>query len=499
MTNRSNWPYWFLLAECLVLAMLIQLNLFISSDVRYLIHITDVIVGGGKYGIDFFETNPPMILYLYIPPLLLHKFTGIDIANCLRLYVLICAALSILTSFYFIQQLVKDRFVQTISFALLIFTCLFLPGNQLGQREHLYILLFMPFVFASACTLNNIALDKSASIAIGIAAALGCCMKPYFLLPLILIELYFIHKQRDLLGWIRMETITILSVMILYLLTTYYWYPAYFSVVLPLVNQFYFAGIAQDWSLILTYPPVLFCMGVSTASIMAVKYSRYPELMTLLILAAIGTTLAFLITRTIWFYHTLPALAFTTFLIGFILAELAEPVDIRSSAIFIAVLMVALYEPGLTFNEYSFGAEFRYEKQCKEDLINTLAAQPGKHSVICFSANTMTDCYPLIDTLGSVHQSRYPFFWWLRGAMTLAEKHQAKDQIQNFMNQTAEDLVAYQTRWIVINTTMTKMVLGKDFNYFTYFSTNPKMKQVLQSYHFWKKVDNYDIYELKSY
>lgn len=498
MTNRYNWPYWLLLAESLLLALLIQLTLFVASDVQYLMHIADVLQRGGKYGIDFLETNPPMILYLYMPPLMLHKISGIGIESCLRLYVFMLAALSILTSFYFLQQLVRDRFLQTVSFALLIFVCLFLPSNQFGQREHLYILLFLPYVFASACVLSHMTLDKRISIATGLAAALGCCMKPYFLLPLILIELYFIYKQRSLFGWVRLETITILSVMILYLATSYYFYPTYFSIILPLVSQFYLDGIAQDWSLIFAFPHVLFCVGVSAASIMAVKYSRYPELIMVLILACIGTTLAFLVTRTMWFYHTLPALAFSSLLISFIIAELAEPVNIRTAALFISVLLTALYVPLLTFNEYTFGEAFRYERQCKQDLIYTLTTQPGKHSVFCFSSSTMTDCYPLINKLASEHQSRYPFFWWLRGAMTLAEKHQANDQIQQLMNQTAEDLVMHQTRWIVINTTMTKLELGRDFDYFKYFSANPKMKNVLQSYRFWKTVDNYDIYELKS-
>lgn len=498
MTNTANWPRYLLLVESLVLAALIQLTLFLSSDVQYLTHVADMLLSGGKYGIDFYETNPPMILYLYMPPLLLHKLTSIGLVTCLRFYVFVIAALSVMASFYYLKKLVHDTFLQTISFSLLLFISLFLPANQFGQREHLYILLFTPYVFASACALSHIKLKNGISILTGLAAALGCCMKPYFLLPLILIELYFVYRQKGLFGWIRLETITILSVMILYLATTYYFYPTYFSIILPLVSQFYFEGIAQEWTLIFIFPHVLFCVGVSAASIMTIRYSRYPELITVLVLTCIGTTLAFLVTRTMWFYHTLPALAYTSLLISFIIAELAEPVNLRSSMLFISAFLLALYVPLLVFNEYTFGPEFQYEKQCKQDLINTLAAQPGKHSVICFSANTMTDCYPLINALGSQHQSRYPFFWWMRGAITLSEQHQANDQIQRFMNQTAEDLIAHQTRWIVINTTMTRLVMGKDFNYFNYFSSNDKMKKVLASYHFWKSVDNYDVYERTS-
>ncbi len=498
MTNQSNWPFWVLLIASLVLALLIQLNLLISSDVQYLTHIADVMLNGGKYGIDFFETNPPMILYLYLPPLMVHQFSGVDISSCIRLYVLLLAGASVCASFYFLRRIVQDRFLQTASFILFIFVKLFLPSNQFGQREHLYILFFMPYVFASACALSHIRIDKGIAILTGIVAALGCCMKPYFLLPLVLIELYFIYKQRSILGWVRTESVVILSVMVLYLASTCYFCPTYFTIVLPLVNQFYFDGIAQAWTLIFMFPHVLFCVGVSAACIMTIRYSRYPELITVLVLASIGTTLAFLVTRTMWFYHTLPALAFTSFLIGFVITEFMEPANLRTSVWFTAVLMTALYIPILAFTENTFGKQLRYEKQYKQDLINFLAAQPGKHSVLCFSANTMTDCYPLINALSSEHQSRYPFFWWMRAAITLAEKHQANDQIQDFMNQVAEDLISHQTRWIVINTATTKLLLGENFNYFTYFSINPKMKRVLQSYHYWKTIDIYDIYQLSA-
>lgn len=495
MIAKHHWPYWLLLAETLILATLIQLTLFVASDVEYLSHIAEMMLSGKQYGIDFYETNPPMILYLYLPPLWLHHVSALNYDACLRLYVLILASISISASFYYLKKIVRDDFILDVSFALLLFSALLLPSNQFGQREHLFFLLFAPYVFASACALRHIAVNKIMAVLTGVAAAIGCCMKPYFLAPLILIELYFIYHKRQCFGWIRIETITILLVLISYLASTYYFFPTYFSVILPLVNQFYFIGIAQPWSLILYAPQVVFCIAVSCISFMAVRSSRYPELTMVLVLASIGTTLAFLVTRTMWFYHTLPALAFASMTISFIIAECCSPLTLRSSLLFLTASFLALYIPIIMFHEYTFGADFLYEKQCKEDLINTLAAQPGKHSVICFSGNTMTDCYPLIHAINSQHQSRYPFFWWLRGAMQQASLQQGEKQIERFMNQTAEDLEINQTRWIVINSTTTKLLLGDDFNYFAYFSTNAKMRRALATYHYWKTVDQYDIYQ----
>ena len=202
MTVERDWPFGVILLGCLVLAFVVQNNLFIHADVSYLMHVSQMLLAGGRYGFEFFETNPPMILYLSMPPLWLADISGMPLDTCFRLYVLTLAALSLSTSFYLIGKIITNRFIHYFITCIVMFVILFLPSNQFGQREHIYLILITPYVFASACALTKIKIDLRLSLLVGVAAGLGFCMKPYFLLPLILIESYFFYYYRRLFGWV---------------------------------------------------------------------------------------------------------------------------------------------------------------------------------------------------------------------------------------------------------------------------------------------------------
>jgi hypothetical protein len=58
------------------IAYLLQAHMLLSSDVAALMDEGQRMWAGGKYVSDFFETNPPMAMYLYFPVLLFVKMTG---------------------------------------------------------------------------------------------------------------------------------------------------------------------------------------------------------------------------------------------------------------------------------------------------------------------------------------------------------------------------------------------------------------------------------------
>src|SRR3990167_10746289 len=68
-------------------AWMIQAHLLLNWDVSWLMLETGRLLRGGKYVTDFFEINPPLILYLYIPPVILNKIFSINIILALRLYI----------------------------------------------------------------------------------------------------------------------------------------------------------------------------------------------------------------------------------------------------------------------------------------------------------------------------------------------------------------------------------------------------------------------------
>ena len=264
---------------------------------------------------------------------------------------------------------------------------------------------------------------------------------------------------------------------------------------MPLVNQFYFIGITQPWSVILPSPHVIYALVITFASLFYLKHTHYPMLLIVLILASLGANLAFLATHTMWFYHTLPAVGFAAILISLITAEATSPVTFRASAPFIVTSFFILYFP-LQFTWFlSFSHALKEENKSKQTLIRLLAAQPGNHSVMCFSASTIADCFPLVTLTNSAYASRYPFFWWMRGALKLGDDTHAQPAINQLISSVADDLNHYRSRWIIINKTTMRNQFGENFSFLTFFSLNQQFKQAISAYRYWQSTGDYDIYE----
>lgn len=504
--------FWCMAFLTIMLAFYVQNNTMIHGDVSYLMNVTNIILSGGKYGIDVFETNPPMILYLYTPPLLLARMTGLPPEFSLHLYVFMLALLSLGACSYLLAKLIRHQVSYYATIAAIIFSFFYLSGYQFGQREHLFIILFMPYVIAAACRLSNychpelhvrspsitIKTTTLTLLVIGISAGLSLGMKPFFLFPLVLIECYFIYVRKNLFGWVRTETIAILFILVLYMLTTYHFHPTYFSILLPLVNRFYFIGVEQPWGYMLTLPNVLYCIAAIVISYFVKKHSHFPMIANVLWLAALGAFLAVFLTRTAWFYHMIPALAFAVILLAFIISDLLSPDTLSSVAIFLlSAFIIFLFPLYVAFLVNSKTAQAE-GLAGKEKLIAYFSSQPGPHTLTCFSSNTTGDCFPLVDRSNSTHGSRYPFFWWMRGVLKVSDQPLSRDNksaIDTLVSVVVDDLNNNQTRWVVINNSDMKIVHGDDFDYIKYFSAYPSFTKAWSSYHLAKTIDYFDIYE----
>src|SRR5690349_20365631 len=86
-----------LLVTCM--AVIIQQHLMLSPDVAYLMYAAGQMLEGGKYISDIFETNPPMILYLYFPAYWMAKLPYLDSILAMRIYIFILSIVSCVVCF----------------------------------------------------------------------------------------------------------------------------------------------------------------------------------------------------------------------------------------------------------------------------------------------------------------------------------------------------------------------------------------------------------------
>lgn len=486
----------------LALAYFLQTKIFFSPDVDYLLYASNQILSGAKYGIDIFETNPPMILYLYTPAIILAKLLTIHVITAVRFYIYSLIILSLALCSFLLKKLIKsqDNILRYFLFGTLTCALLFLPTFTFAQREHLLIILMLPYLLSSALALENKPIHPWLAVLIGVIAGIGFSLKPFFLVTPCLIELYFIFKKRHLLAWVRVESIVILSVLVIYLSSIFIFQPEYIHTVLPLVLHYYFSGTALSWFDILSFVNVLFCITVMLCYLIFYKYDHYHSLGWMLELALLGMIIAFLLPQTPWFYHVMPAFVLALLLLAHFLGQtLSSKLRLISydSAILafgfaIILLLPAIYQYRITRFVNHFHQD--HPMNAIADYINK---QPGTHSLACFALSA-ADCFPYIDDTHSVYAERFPSFWWYQGIRQFEKNNpSAKVLVDKYylINSFADDLNRYHARWVVIDTLHFKKIEVNQFEILSYFLENEKFRAAWQHYRYLTTLQSIKLYE----
>jgi hypothetical protein len=112
---------------------------------------------------------------------------------------------------------------------------LFFPGYDFGQREHWALLLTLPYVVARSRRITGTTISNTAGFAIGFAACLGFCFKPYFLLVPISLEIWLLARTRRAFVWVSPETIAMVVTGFVYFGLIVIYVPTYLKHDVPSV------------------------------------------------------------------------------------------------------------------------------------------------------------------------------------------------------------------------------------------------------------------------
>ncbi len=368
------------------------------------------------------------------------------------------------------------------------------------------MIFLLPYIFSAVLVVQNKKISTIFALFIGSMAGLGVGLKPYFLFPVILIELYLMMSKRSVFAWVRVESITCLIVLVVYLSSVFILHKNYIHIMLPLISHLYFISIKESWSLILLRPFVIYSLLI-WGYFFVFKKNNQRELVTILMLALTGMLIAFIVPRSAWYYHVLPALGLAC-LLGWLYCTSVIAAQLRTRkyskmdvGIFVlSGFMVFVIPLGCAVLHTARAIFLKHNLNTAElsEYINSL---PQPQRLYCFSANTTEDCFPLVDQTHSEFTGRFPFFWWLRGVIHLEEvagKQPLSPLILNdkkyLMNLLVEDLNQLKPTLIIINTYYTRLNFDDDFDYIAYFLKDEKFREAWKHYHYLKTINIYQLY-----
>lgn len=239
-------------AACLLLGLLPLLRLGTEPDIAWLLYVAGRVLDGARYGVDVVEVNPPLIVWITMLPVAIARVTGLGAAPLYQLMVALLVAGTATWSAGIFRR--HPRLVCGSAAAwlgALTLALLALPlGRAFGQREHLAVVLTLPYLLLAGFRAGGGIPSRGEAVAAGIAAGVGFALKPYFLLPLLLVELSLRRRVRT----IRLETVAILLLGFAYTLavpslhpewlaTARVLAPLYRAYLVPSPGQFVGAGL----------------------------------------------------------------------------------------------------------------------------------------------------------------------------------------------------------------------------------------------------------------
>ncbi|HEU5280377.1 MAG TPA: hypothetical protein VFU82_00090 [Gammaproteobacteria bacterium] len=291
------------------LAWFYQGSIYYDSDNSILLHEAARLWQGGSYTQQFFETSPPMILYLYLPVVWLAKWVSLPLYLLFRAYVfaitLICLGLCYRLSDVLFH--LQDKLIQSLFFLSLLAILLIFPNHELGQREDLYFVMCLPYCFLVARHLNGGSAGLALKVVIGVLAGIAFSIKPFFVLTPIMLEIWVMLSEQRFFAFFRPEAMAAFFTMLVYALISVWLNADYYHTIIPYAMHTYYAGLAFSLPAMIFYPISVYCyLPIVLYAIFYQQFTGYHRFINTLCVAALSFTLVYIVQRLPYYYHAVP-------------------------------------------------------------------------------------------------------------------------------------------------------------------------------------------------
>ncbi|MBA3318679.1 MAG: hypothetical protein H0T50_11405 [Gemmatimonadales bacterium] len=404
----------------LVLGAGAQFSSHVIPDVAWTLYLGQRILDGARLYVDLIEVNPPLIVWYTLVPVRLSRLLGVaDIAVYRAGICLLC-----LLSTWLCDQLLRSHALamdparRRLLVLLVLFALIGLPREDFGEREHLMLVLSLPYVFLAAARAGGERIPVRLAIGVGLLAGLGIALKPYFLTLWLAVEAWLLVGGRVRSLADRIEALLVVSVCLLYLAAVFVVTPEYRTIVAALAGV-YFGYLSN--SLLVT---ALLGDGAAVPIFALLAFFALRSvrgggpLETALAVATAGLYLSAVLQQKGWRYHFYPSMATGMVLLGAMALTVRRRAPFRIQRIYAAAVRVAaVLVPAFVLagcaRQIAVGRDAPYPAD--PDLARLVQVvrdlAPGGR-VMVLSSN-MASSFPLVTYAEVGWASRFPSLWLL--------------------------------------------------------------------------------------
>lgn len=392
----------------------------LNGDSAWLLHVAGRVLDGARLYVDVVEVNPPLVVWLNLPIVALARAADLPPAALYRAVVWATAFLTLWLANRSLRRLApalrrRRRYAMLLGIAVVL---LGIPGAYFGQREHLALILVLPWLLLVGARLEGAVAPAAEAAAAGAMAAVGTALKPHFLLlPLMVAGWAWARTPRPARR-LPPDIAALAAVFGAYGLSVVVLEPEYFRLVSRLSGVYWdylrrplttvLAGDLRPLTVVwaLCYWPL------------ARRLTRHEGLADLLGVATAALFAAVVLQHKGFGYHYYPALG--TGLLLVLLGLLgggarlpSPPVRIAAQGVGLLVLLpvLALFL-GWTVRRAGGSARVGPVAAGSREIGAWLAGAAPRGPVAIYSP-WMEDSFPLVLERGLEWGSRYPFVWFL--------------------------------------------------------------------------------------
>jgi len=319
--------WWLMGAVLVVCGSWLALTKIPDHDIALWINAAERVLAGAELYRDIYEINPPIAFLLTVPPVAVAQALGVEPIVVFQLLVIALALASVRLAQGVARAVVGDRPLIALLSVPLLFALFIAPGKDFGQREHILVLLLLPYFFGTMGSSPAIPLRSRALI--GAMAGLGIAFKPFFLVFLIVGEGLVALRAGTLRATLRIEAVAASAVIAAAVAITVWGFPGYLEIIVPLGREIYH-GYETTTLSVLLMPTTSGSAVILLCALVLVRAARIRDAFALrlavtLVAAAMAGFIAYFVQHKGWRYQALPLLLFSTAALGTLCAAALEP------------------------------------------------------------------------------------------------------------------------------------------------------------------------------
>jgi hypothetical protein len=481
----------------------------INHDTAVILYISQIWLDGARLYVDAIDINTPLVFVLHLLPEAISKLTGLPGTTILVALLGTGIGASFITCRWVLNASLDPAHATADALLplLLLFLLIVYPNNMFAQREHIMLVLAMPYLLVASGRADDEPLSRQLKIATGLMAGLGFAMKPYFLAIPVLVELYIASQVSLRRSLVDPAPWSVLAICVAHALFAVIVTPEYFTVALRLAYAFY-SEVSQNSFVSLAISEHLAAPTVVLPLLAIAAFGAMRSHMARVIcLAGFGGLISAYAQGKGWPYHALPAQAFTLLLAGVIIAYVMDHVvwprrgDNRPAKLFAAALMLLIFYQEILHSR-PFFKQIDFQGSDLQRLMHVIKQEKRNDRILVLSPGIYPH-FPLINYLKMHMTMRFESTWLLQGAYAdcqeLAPLYNPPDAMsaaESFVFRTvAEDFYKKKPSLLVVdNVAGIPRCQGETFSYLDYFSRNPLFAKRLEDYEKALDFERYTIY-----